>query len=195
MDYRKIKQRGIGSLSPINLALITNWWEPARVCARSFDERVGDNSIGGDDIHDPTTAFQWMLRSCGARHPATRAPVLQAIKELARTSMEQVLNLLDGNEVFQSQTQSRTKWGSEDSKTGGWTSTHAYKQVAKAKLDLNKTQYVYGSYRSIWGGRGRPGRGGGRPKTLGRTPIGPHLIHGPLGQNQVTQHRGQKRSR
>ena len=31
-------------------------------------------------------------------------------------------------------------WGSEDSKTGGWTSTRAYKQVAKAKLDLNKTQ-------------------------------------------------------
>jgi hypothetical protein len=31
-------------------------------------------------------------------------------------------------------------WGSEDSKTDGWTSTRAYKQVAKAKLDLNKTQ-------------------------------------------------------
>jgi hypothetical protein len=29
--------------------------------------------------------------------------------------------------------------GSEDSKTGCWTSTRAYKQVAKAKLDLNKT--------------------------------------------------------
>ena len=52
-----------------------------------------------------------MLRSCGARHPATRAPVLQAIEELARTCMEQVLNLLDGNEVFQSQTQSQTKVG------------------------------------------------------------------------------------
>ena len=49
-----------------------------------------------------------MLRSCGARHPATRAPVLQAIEEIARASMEQVLNLLDWNEVFQSQTQSRT---------------------------------------------------------------------------------------
>ena len=90
-----------------------------------------------------------MLRSCGARHPATRARILQAIEELARTSMEQVLNLLDGNEVFQSQTQSRMKWGSEDSKTGGWTSTRAYKQVAKAKLDLNKTQSVYGGYGSI----------------------------------------------
>ena len=108
--------------------------------------------------------------------------------------MEQVLNLLDENEVFQSQTQSRTKWGSEDSKTGGWTSTRAYKQVAKAKLDLNKTQSVYGGYGSIWGGRGWLGRGGGRPKTLGRAPIGPHLIHGPLGQNQVMLHRGQKRS-
>jgi hypothetical protein len=31
-------------------------------------------------------------------------------------------------------------WSSEDSKTGGWISTRAYKQVAKAKLDLNKTQ-------------------------------------------------------
>ena len=54
---------------------------------------VGDNSIGGDDVHGPTIAFQWMLRlsnryttsyGCrdlvGVRHPATRAPVLQAIK-------------------------------------------------------------------------------------------------------------------
>jgi hypothetical protein len=31
-------------------------------------------------------------------------------------------------------------WGFEDSKTDGWTSTRAYKQVAKAELDLNKTQ-------------------------------------------------------
>ena len=76
----------------------------------------------------------------GARHSATRAPVLQAIEELARISMKQVLNLLDGNEVCQSQTQSQTKWGSEDSKTASWTSTRAYKQVAKAKLDLNKTR-------------------------------------------------------
>jgi len=49
-----------------------------------------------------------MPQSCRARHPATRAPVLQAIEEIARTSMEQVLNLLDWNEVFQSQTQSQT---------------------------------------------------------------------------------------
>ena len=123
---------------------------------------MGDNSIGGDDVHGPTTAFQWTLRlsnryttSYGCRdlvgecHPATRAPILQAIEELVRISMEQVLNLLDGNEVCQSQTQSQTKWGSEDSKTGGWTSTRAYKQVAKAKLDLNKTQSVYDGYGSI----------------------------------------------
>ena len=32
------------------------------------------------------------------------------------------------------------RWGSEDSKTGGWTSTRPYKQVAMAKLELNKTQ-------------------------------------------------------
>jgi hypothetical protein len=36
-------------------------------------------------------------------------------------------------------------WGSEDSKTGGWTSTRAYKQVAKAKLDLNKNPSVLDS--------------------------------------------------
>ena len=79
---------------------------------------MGDNSIGGDDVHGPTTAIKMLRLSnryttsygcrdlVGARHPATRAPVLQAIEELARTSMEQVLNLLDWNEVFQSQTQS-----------------------------------------------------------------------------------------
>jgi len=123
---------------------------------------MGDNSIGGDNVHSLTTTFQWMLRlsnryttsyGCrdlvGARHPTTRAPVLQAIEELARTSMEQVLNLLDGNEVFQSQTQSRMKWGSKDSKTGGWTSSRAYKEVAKAKLDLNKTPSVFDGYGSI----------------------------------------------
>ena len=104
---------------------------------------VGDNLIGGDDVHGPTTTFQWMLllsnryttsNGChdlvGARHPATRAPIQQAIEELARTGMEQVLNLLDGNEVCQSKTESQMKWGFEDSTTGGWTSTRAYKQVA-----------------------------------------------------------------
>jgi hypothetical protein len=41
------------------LMMCTRW-----VIARSFDERVWNNSIGGgDDVHGPTTAFQ---RSCGA---------------------------------------------------------------------------------------------------------------------------------
>ena len=90
----------------------------------------------------------------GARHSATRAPVLQAIEELARTNMEQVLILLDGNEVCQSQTQSQMKRGSEDSKTGGWTSTRAYKQVARAKLDLNKIRVflaVAKGYKNVGG--------------------------------------------
>src|SRR6187551_1420367 len=99
-----------------------------------------------------------------------------------------------GIEVSQSQTQSPTKSGSVDSKTGGWTSTRAYKQVAMTKLDLNKTQSVCGGYGGIKEGGGRPGRGWGRPTTLGRAPNGPNLIHGPLAQNKVTQHRGQKRS-
>lgn len=34
----------------------------------------------------------------------------------------------------------------------------------------------------------------GRATTLGRVPNGPNLIHGPLGQNKVTQHLGQKNS-
>ena len=32
------------------------------------------------------------------------------------------------------------KWGFENKKTGGWISTRVYKQVAKAKLYLIKTQ-------------------------------------------------------
>jgi hypothetical protein len=88
------------------------------------------------------------------RVTASRAPVQQAIEELARTSIEQVLKLLDGNDRFQSQTQYRTMWGSKDSKTGGWTSMHAYTQEAKAKLDLNKTPSVCGGYGDIREGRG-----------------------------------------
>jgi hypothetical protein len=86
--------------------------------------------------------------------PASKAHVLQPIEELARTSIEQVLKLLDGNDRFQSQTQYRTMWGSKDSKTGGWTSMHAYTQEAKAKLDLNKTPSVCGGYGDIREGRG-----------------------------------------
>jgi hypothetical protein len=77
--------------------MCTRW-----VNARSFDERVWNNSIGGgDDVHDPTTAFQKTLRlsnryttSYGCHDlverdtSATRALVLQTIEELARTSTE-----------------------------------------------------------------------------------------------------------
>ena len=136
-----------------------------------------------------------MLRSCGACHPATRAPVLQAIEELARTSMEQVLNLLDGNEVCQSQTQSQMKRGSEDSKTSGWTSTRAYKQVAKAKLDLNKTRMFLAAAKGLKYMEGQTKGCWGRPPTLGRVLSGLNLIHGPLGQNKVSQHQNQIRTR
>jgi hypothetical protein len=56
--------------------------------------------------------------------------------------------------------------GSEDKKTGGWTSTRAYKRVARAKLDLNKTRC------SWWwlGMGGRPQGYWGRAATLGCVP-------------------------
>jgi hypothetical protein len=38
-------------------------------------------------------------------------------------------------------------------------------------------------------GRGRPRRGEGHALTLGRSPIGPNLIHSPRGQDMVTHHR------
>jgi hypothetical protein len=44
------------------------------------------------------------------------------------------------------------KWGSKDKKTGGWSSTRAYKQVAKAKLDLSKTQVFLAVAKGIWCG-------------------------------------------
>jgi hypothetical protein len=66
--------------------------------------------VDGGDVHGPTIAFQdhalatdthpqWLSRSCGARHPTTRALILQAIKELARTSRTST-ELLDVNEGF-----------------------------------------------------------------------------------------------
>jgi hypothetical protein len=58
----------------------------------------------------------------------------------------------------------------------------AYKQVARAKLDLNKTNLG-----------GRPQGYWGRAASLGSVPNGPNLIQDPLGQNRVTQHHGQKR--
>ena len=41
------------------------------------------------------------------------------------------------------------KWGSENKKTDGWISTRVYKQVAKAKLDLIKTQLCGGGCRDL----------------------------------------------
>jgi hypothetical protein len=70
---------------------------------------------------------------------------LQAIEELARTSMNQVLKLLDGNERFNSQTQYPTTVGFR--RKGGDRRSH--KQVAMAKHDLNKTQSVCGGYGGI----------------------------------------------
>ena len=122
-------------------------------------------------------------------------PVLQAIEELAGTSMIQVLNLLDVNEVSQSQTQSPTKWGSVDSKTGGWTSTRAYKQVAMAKLDLNKTQAFLAAAKGYKTREDDHTGCWGRAPTLGRIHNGLYMIHGPLGQNKMAQHHGQKTSR
>jgi hypothetical protein len=78
------------------VVMCTRW-----VIARSFDERVSNNSIGGgDDVHGPTTAFQRRCALATDTPPpmavtilwsvtpwlATRALVLQAIEELARTS-------------------------------------------------------------------------------------------------------------
>jgi hypothetical protein len=45
------------------------------------------------------------------------------------------------------QSQSLMKWGPQDWKMGGWSSIRTYKQVAKAKLDLNKTQTIHGGSR------------------------------------------------
>jgi ABC-type nitrate/sulfonate/bicarbonate transport system ATPase subunit len=75
-------------------------------------------------------------------------PFLQAIEELARKRIEQVLNLLDWNEVL------NLKLNHEYSgvpKTGSRAadSACALQQVAMAKLDLNKTKSVCGGYGAI----------------------------------------------
>jgi hypothetical protein len=44
------------------------------------------------------------------------------------------------------------KWGFKYKKTGGWSSTRPYKQVAKAKLDLSKTQVFLVVAKGIWRG-------------------------------------------
>jgi hypothetical protein len=132
-----------------------------------------------------TVAIVWVAS------PASRAPVVQAIEELARISIEQVLKLLVGMIGFNLKLNIEM-WGSEDSKTGGWTSTRAYKQVAKAKLDLNKTRLFTVAAKEYMTGGGRPHRCWGRSPTLGHVPNGLNLIHGPLGQNTVAHHLGQK---
>jgi len=48
----------------------------------------------------PIHHLQWLLRSCGARQLATRALVLQAIEEPARTSRTST-ELLDVNKGFE----------------------------------------------------------------------------------------------
>ena len=122
----QIKQRRIGNLSLIILALIPTDVNPLGFFARSSEERRGiTRLVDGDDVHGPTTAFQdhalatdtpppMLSRSCGARHPTTRTLVLQAIEEPARTSRTST-ELLDVNEGFKL---SPMKWGSEDKKTG-----------------------------------------------------------------------------
>jgi hypothetical protein len=66
-------------------------------------------------------------------------PFLQAIEELARTIIEQVLNLLDWNEILNLKL--NHEYGGVP-KTGSRAadSARALQQVAMAKLDLNKTQ-------------------------------------------------------
>jgi hypothetical protein len=79
-------------------------------------------------------------RSCEARHPATRALVLQAIEELVK----QVLKIRDVIEGFKL----NLKYGgvgSENKWTGGWIYTRAYKEVAKAKLVSNNSSVLGGS--------------------------------------------------
>jgi ABC-type nitrate/sulfonate/bicarbonate transport system ATPase subunit len=75
-------------------------------------------------------------------------PFLQAIEELARTSIEQVLNLLDWNEVLNLKL--NHEYGGVP-KTGSRAadSARALQQVAMAKLDLNKTQSICGGYGAI----------------------------------------------
>jgi hypothetical protein len=75
-------------------------------------------------------------------------PFLQAIEELARTSIEQVLNLLDWNEVLNLKL--NHEYGGVP-KTGSRAadSARALQQVAMAKLDLNKIPSVCGEYGAI----------------------------------------------
>jgi hypothetical protein len=66
----------------------------------------------------------------------------------------------------------------------------AYKEVAKAKLASNKTRVFLAAAKGYKEVGERPQGCWGRVTTLGHVRIGLNLIHGPLGQNRVTQHRG-----
>jgi hypothetical protein len=68
--------------------MCTRW-----VIARSFDERVWNNSIGGgDDVHGPTTAFQSRCALATDTPPPMAVTILWSVtpwplgQELARTS-------------------------------------------------------------------------------------------------------------
>jgi hypothetical protein len=66
--------------------------------------------------------------------------------------------------------------------------------VAKAKLPSNKTQVFLVAAKGHKEVEDRTQGCWGRIPTLGRVPMGLNLIHGPLGQNRVTQHRRLKRT-
>ena len=125
--------------------------------------------------------LQQLPRSCGARH-----------RPLGHSSCKQSKNKYSKCWItrcrWKFQTQSQLRWGSEDKKTGGWSSMCAYKQVARAKLDLNKTRLFLVAAKEYMKVEGRPGGCWGRSPTLRRVPNGPNLIHGPLDQTKVTQH-------
>jgi hypothetical protein len=202
MDYRKRKKWKVcGKSLTENLALIptgTNRVGFVPNLSMRGEDKSTDNeetlSARLQPSKDCTLAtdtpppLPW---SCGSRH----RPLGHSSCKQSRTSKNKYWTSTEITRwewKFQSQTQSQTMWGSEDSKTGGWTSTRAYKQVAKAKLDLNKTQVFSTADKEYMKGGGRPQGSKGRAQTLGRIPNGPNLIHNPLGQNTVAQHPGQK---
>ena len=61
----------------------------------------------------------------------------------------------------------------------------AYKQVARAKLDLNKTQLFLVAAKGYMKVEGRPPGCWGH---VGHVPNRPDLIHDPLDQTKATQH-------
>jgi hypothetical protein len=162
---------------------------------------VGNNSIGGDDVHGPTTTFPRMClsnrytTSYGCRDLVERVtrplghPFLQAIEELARTSIEQVLNLLDWNKVLNLKL--NHEYGGVP-KTGSRAADSAcvLQQVAMAKLDLTKpNQFVAAMelYERVEDDLDVVGSSY-NPRTR---PYGAPLDTRPIGPNKVAQHVGQ----